>query len=386
MQLLRSPISPAAPSPAQGGRRVNRWRYVAVLAVATTVGLGIGGSGGEVAQAATATSKKSTATKTTTKSSTKSSTKSTTKSTTKSSTKSSTATTKADQSEAGAGTGGGAGSGATTTVAKSAARKILFIPGAGQVLDLGAAAVAKLASGGRVDADVRGAVGLAATGTGTVIVDVTAVSPSQAGKVTLTPVAPDFARSAISATVVFVPGATTVARVAVPVGREGLVRVDTEPGPAGLTVTVVGWVISAPASVNEPSGVALESCRLLDTTTGAGGVPGPLTAARPFDIAATGHGKIPTTSSTTPPSLILFGITVKDIAGAELLVAPTGIGTPELRFAASAGPPLYAVMGVPVGVDPRLAFYTGGTGTLQMSIDAIGWLDRTNVAKSAGPC
>jgi hypothetical protein len=275
----------------------------------------------------------------------------------------------------------------TTVAARSTSRRTLFIPGAGRVLDLGPAEVAKLAAGGRVEADVRGAAGLAASGTGTVIVDVTAVSPSQSGRVVLTPVAPDYARSVVTAAVTFVAGSTTVSRVAVPVGRDGLVRIDTTPGPAGLTVAVVGWVVTAPASVNEPSGVPLETCRLLDTATGSGGVVGALIPGRAFDIPGTGVAKVPTVSSATPPAMVLFAIGLRDLQGApELLVLPTGATTPELRVVGSPGPALGAVIAIPVGIDPRIAFYPSGSGQMQLTVDAVGWVDRNGVAKSGGPC
>ena len=133
----------------------------------------------------------------------------------------------------------------------------VFIPGAGRVLDLDANQVAKLAAGGKVEADVRGASGLAASGTGSVIVDVTVSNPTTTGKVTLTPVAPDFARTVVTANLTFQPGSTTVTRLAVPVGFGGKVRVATTSGPSGLTVAVVGWVVNAAAGVSEPSAIPL---------------------------------------------------------------------------------------------------------------------------------
>jgi hypothetical protein len=279
------------------------------------------------------------------------------------------------------------GASSTTVAARSTARRTLFIPGAGRVLDLGPADVAKLASGGRVEADVRGAAGLAASGTGSVIVDVTASSPAQGGKVTLTPAAPEYARSVISTSVTFVAGSTTVSRVAVPVGRDGLVRVDTTPGPAGLTVTVVGWVVTAPESVAEPSGVPLQTCRILDTSTGAGGVSGPLTPGRAFDIPGTGIAQIPNVSSATPPAMVIYSVTMREMTGnPDVIVVPTGSTTPELRIVGSAGTALSAVVALPVGVDPRLAFYPTGTGSTQLSVEAIGWVDRNGAAKSGGPC
>ena len=176
--------------------------------------------------------------------------------------------------------------GPTTTAATKAVKGTVFIPGAGRVLDLGAAEVAKLAAGGRVEADVRGASGLAASGIGTVIVDVTVANPTTPGKVVLTPVAPDFARAVVSSSVAFVAGSTTVSRIAVPVGAGGLVKIATSAGPSGLAVAVIGWVVPAPQGTTEASAIALDTCRVLDTVSGLGGLQGEVTPARPFDLPA----------------------------------------------------------------------------------------------------
>lgn len=282
-----------------------------------------------------------------------------------------------------------AGSSSPTTSSlpgKPGAKVILYIPGAGRVLDLGAAEAAKLAAGGKVEADVRGAAGLAAAGIGSVILDVTAANPTVAGKVTLTPVAPDYARAIVSAAATFVAGPTTVTRVAVPIGRDGLVRIDTTPGPQGLAVNVVGWVVSAPAGTVEPSGTILEPCKLIDTATGVGGLTGPVTQARPFDLPASGIGKVPLPTNAVPPALVLVAVTTSGATGpAELLIVPTGQQSPALTLSAAGGSSPGAVFAIPVGADPRTSFYVN-SGSVNLSVELIGWLDRDGIAKGAGPC
>ncbi len=279
----------------------------------------------------------------------------------------------------------------TTTIAGAAAkppaRATVFIPGAGRVIDLGAAEVAKLAAGGKVEADVRGAVGLAASGNGTVILDVTAANPAQAGTVSVNPVAPDYARSVVGATVGFVAGATTVSRVAVPVGANGLVRVSTTAGPAGLAISVVGWVISAPGAATEPSAVVLEPCRVLDTVSGLGGLKDLVTPARPFDIPTTGIAKVPPAiGGAQTPTGVILSVGASQVTGPlDLTVIPTGGQTPSLAVNLVAGQSASALYLVPVGADARTAFYVSANGT-QLTVDVVGWLDRDGIARSGGPC
>ena len=278
--------------------------------------------------------------------------------------------------------------GSTTTVVpgKPGVKVTFYIPGAGRVLDLGAAETAKLAAGGKVEADVRGAAGLAAAGQGSVILDITSATPTVAGKVTVTPVSPDYARSIVSATAAFVAGPTTVTRLAVPIGKDGLVRIDTTPGPQGLAVNVVGWVVSAPSGTSEPSGTVLESCKLIDTVTGQGGLTGLVTQARPFDLPASNIGKVPAPTAAVPPSLVFVSVATNGATSpSELSVLPTNQLSPALLMSAAPGSSPAAVFAVPVGADPRVAFYVT-SGSMNLSVEVIGWLDREGIAKGAGPC
>ncbi len=260
-----------------------------------------------------------------------------------------------------------------------------YIPGTGRVLDLGAADVAKLAAGARVDIDVRGASGLAAAGIGSVIVDITALNPTTSGKITLTPVAPDYARAVVATSAAFVSGATTVNRVAVPVGRDASVRVESTPGPQGLTISVVGWVVTTNAGIVEPNGTAVAPCRLVDSGTGVG-LTGLVNSSRPFDLPASGVGKVPGSGSATPPAMVLMGVTASGAtANSDINVLPTGQQSPSLNLQASLNVNPTGVFAVPVGVDPRVAFYVP-TGSTNLTIDILGWIDRDGSAKSAGPC
>jgi hypothetical protein len=287
------------------------------------------------------------------------------------------------------------GSGETTTTKKGATAPasgtakagVVFIPGAGRVLDLNANEVAKLAEGKSVPADVRGASGLAASGAGSVIVDVTVSNPSAPGKITLTPVAPDFARTVVAANIAFPASATTVTRVAVPVGSAGKVRVTSTAGPSGLAISVVGWVVPAPAGTVESAAIPLDSCRLVDTASGQGGYSGEVTNARPFDVPAVNIFKVPPAlGGAQVPTGVILSVTASQASGPlDLTITPTGSPSPALTLSMNPIQTTSGIMVVPVGTDARARFDVTQNG-VQLSADVLGWLDRDGVAKTAGPC
>jgi hypothetical protein len=276
---------------------------------------------------------------------------------------------------------------ATSAPAPLTKAGMVFIPGAGRVLDLDANQVAKLAAGGSVAPDVRGANGLAASGTGSVIVDVIVSNPTVAGKVTLSPASPDYARTVVASNLSFPASATTVTRLAVPVGAGGKVKVTTTTGPSGIAMEVVGWVVSAPAGTNEAAALPLDACRLLDTSNGTGGLSGEVTQARPFDIPAVGVFKVPPAlGGTQVPTGVILSVGASAASGPlEVTVVPTGSQSPALVMSMSPGQVSSGIVVVPVGTDARAAFYVSQNG-VQLTADVLGWIDRDKSAKTAGPC
>ncbi len=276
---------------------------------------------------------------------------------------------------------------ATSAPAPLTKAGMVFIPGAGRVLDLDANQVAKLAAGGSVAPDVRGANGLAASGTGSVIVDVIVSNPTVAGKVTLSPASPDYARTVVASNLSFPASATTVTRLAVPVGAGGKVKVTTTTGPSGIAMEVVGWVVSAPAGTNEAAALPLDACRLLDTSNGTGGLSGEVTQARPFDIPAVGVFKVPPAlGGTQVPTGVIISVGASAASGPlEVTVVPTGSQSPALVMSMAPGQVSNGIVVVPVGTDARAAFYVSQNG-VQLTADVLGWIDRDKSAKTAGPC
>jgi Sec-independent protein translocase protein TatA len=260
-----------------------------------------------------------------------------------------------------------------------------FVPGTGKVLDLGAADVSKVAGGVFVAIDVRGQQGLAAAGTGSVILDVTAQTPTQGGRVTLTPVAAPYAQPVVLAQAQFVAGATTINRLAVPIGEDARIRVETTPGPQGLSIAVVGWVVNSKPGVVEARGFAMQPCRVVDSAKGIG-LTGQVTPSRPFDIPATGVGKIPAASATPAPAMVLVEVTLSNATSlTSMNIVPTGQQTPALQIQAVPGNNPSGIFAIPVGADPRVAFYTTA-GSANLTVDLLGYTDKDFTGFSAGPC
>jgi hypothetical protein len=379
-------------------QRSRRWVLLAVAIVIGVVSLPVAAP---IAQSATtkraAKSTKKTATtvkkksKSTTTTKKKKSGSPTTEKSSKSSSKVTTTTTQkspSSVSDSTTTTGGAAGSSTKPPTSPPVGKDGLvtwFIPGTGKVLDLGANDVAKLAGGARVAIDVRGQQGLAASGTGSVVLDITAQTPTQTGRVTLTPVSSPYAQAVVTAQAQFVAGATTINRIAVPIGEDAQIRVETSPGPQGLSIAVVGWVVTSKPGVIEARGFALQPCRVVDSGSGVG-LTGVVTKDRPFDIPAAGVGKVPASSAASPPSMVLVSVSLKDAtAPTGLNVQPTGQQTPILTLNAVAGNSPTGIFAIPVGADPRVAFYVT-SGSANLVVDLLGWTDKDGNGFSAGPC
>ena len=164
-------------------------------------------------------------------------------------------------------------------------------------------------------------------------------------------------------------------------------RVSTTSGPSGLTVAVVGWVVNAPAGLTEASAIALEPCRLLDTTTGAGGLSGEVTPAKPFDIPVVGLAKVPPAlGGKEVPTGVIVNVVASQASGPlDITIVPSGGQSPALVLSMVPGQVTSGNVVIPVGTDARAAFYVNQSG-VQLAVDVVGWIDRDGVAKSGGPC
>ena len=263
---------------------------------------------------------------------------------------------------------------------------VAFTPGAGRVLEIGAADVRTLAAGGRADPDVRGAAGLAASGTGSVVLDVTVITPTALGKVTLSPLVPDDALPLARSVITFGAGPTHSARVAVPIGSEGKIHLETTLGPSGITIDVVGWITRPPAAgTNEPSSVVLTPCRILDTASDRGGLPGLVSPEKPFDLPGRGVAAVPPTGAPgTQPVTVIMSTTANGATGSlRVNVQPTGLPTPQLQLAVGPGRPSNALF--TLSADARIAFYVSEAST-NLAIDVVGWLDKDGGIHTGGPC
>ena len=262
---------------------------------------------------------------------------------------------------------------------------VIFVPGAGKVLELAADQVGQLVAGGRVDVDIRGSAGLAASGTGSVVLDVTVTNPGAPGTVTVSPLVPDDQQPIQTAVVTYGAGPTLKARISVPIGSQGLVHVDMTGGAQGLAFDVVGWVAKATGAPNNDGGTPLTPCRLIDTAANVGGIQGP--TPTPFDLPAVAVAQIPGIGAAgTQPVSILFGVFGANAAASSTLnFVQTGQTTPAMTLVMTPGSATNGLFLMPIGANNRLTVYPKGA-TMNIAVDAVGWLDKDGQGHSGGPC
>ena len=263
---------------------------------------------------------------------------------------------------------------------------VVFVPGAGNVLELGPAEVSQLVAGGRADVDIRGTAGLAASGKGSVVLDVTIASPTAAGTVTVSPLVPDDQLPIQNSVITYVAGPTHVARIAISIGSQGSVHVEMSGGSQGLSFAVVGWVDKGTGAPNNDGGTLLTPCRLIDTATNVGGIQGPV--ATPFDLPAVGVAQVPAPGGTgTQPVAVLYSVLASNAAaaGSSVSLVQTGQKTPLLSVAVNPGAASNGLFAMPLGPTNRLAVYPSG-GTMNVAIDAVGWIDKDGQGHTGGPC
>ena len=117
-----------------------------------------------------------------------------------------------------------------------------------------------------------------------------------------------------------------------------------------------------------------------------GGYRGQVTQLIDIPGAGTGVGKVPAATAERSPTLVLFQITASGAAApGELAIGPTGGGSPSLIMQVTPGTDTRAVYAIPVGADARLSFAPTGSPAF-LTVDAVGWFDRTGKAEPAGPC
>ncbi|MGW6980764.1 hypothetical protein ACWGE1_15155 [Streptomyces sp. NPDC054932] len=205
---------------------------------------------------------------------------------------------------------------------------------------------ARVGAGGVVTLQVAGVKGVPATGVTAVVMNVTAVSPTEAGFVTVYPngqAVPGVSNLNFTAGQI-VPNLVTVPVV------NGKVDLRNHAGSVDLVADVTGYY-----SATGSTFAAAPPVRLLDTRTAIGGHPAPAGSGETVNLKVAGVEGVPATGVTA----VVLNVTVTAPASDSfLIVYPHGVARPNvsnLNF--RSGQTISNLVVVPV-IDGRVSFYS----------------------------
>ncbi|MCU1386895.1 MAG: hypothetical protein JWL72_233, partial [Ilumatobacteraceae bacterium] len=169
---------------------------------------------------------------------------------------------------------------------------------------------------------VAGVGGVPASGATAVVMNLTAVNPTDAGFLTAWPSGE--ARPLVS-NVNFVPGQTVPNLTTVKIGANGFVDIYNHSGETDVIADVVGYYTATPP----PEGgrfTALTPSRILDTRAGVGAPAAPIGQNQAINLTVTGVGGVPANGVQG----VALNVTVTDPTGQGFITAwPTGAARPN---------------------------------------------------------
>ncbi|WP_196073123.1 hypothetical protein [Nakamurella alba] len=199
---------------------------------------------------------------------------------------------------------------------------------------------------------VAGRGGVPSSGAGSVLVNITAVTPGSTGTVTATPGGVIGGTAQLS----FVAGRNSTTQVVVQLGSTGAIRLaDNSPRSMHMVVDVIGWYRAGTAT-NTGATQGDTSARVFDTRTGAGTAKGAIPAGGTRVISVRGRAGIPLNGAQTAA----LSVTV---------AGPTGSGSLSV-YRGDIGSPGSADINFPAGVST--------TSTVIVPVAANGTIRVTN--------
>jgi uncharacterized delta-60 repeat protein len=223
---------------------------------------------------------------------------------------------------------------------------------------------------------VGGRGGVPAVGVEAVALNVTAVSPTRTGYLT---VYPSGSARPTASNLNHQAGATTPNLVTVPVGADGkIVLYNGSAGTLHLVADVAGYYLGGVPSV-PGAFTSLPSARILDTRTGLGASTEPVPAHGTLSVTVAGAGGVPLTGAS---SVVINATVTNQAAPGYLTIFPSGMTRPtssNLNFAA--GQTRANLATVRLGSDGKLNFYNASAATVDLVADVAGYyIDGTPTA------
>lgn len=221
--------------------------------------------------------------------------------------------------------------------------------------------------GKTIEVQVAGVGGIPTTGAMTVVMNVTAVFPTQAGYLTVYPTG--IPRPTIS-NLNFAPGAAVANLVTMPLGDDGKVSVYNPFGSTDVLFDVAGYYAAAAG----PDGLrfhATDPERFLDTRDGTGGRLGALGAEGSVTLQVGGVGTVPAGARAVALNVTTTGTTAPSFVS----VYPSDVSLPtvsNLNFGAGATIANQVVVRLPA--NGRVTLYNRA-GSSHVIVDVVGYYD-----------
>jgi hypothetical protein len=233
---------------------------------------------------------------------------------------------------------------------------------------VGSGGTGPLAAAGSVDLQVTGRGGVPADGVGAVILNVTAVTPTAPGYLTVFPTG----TSAPNASNLnFTAGQVVPNLVLAKIGTNGKVTIrNGSGGKTEVVADVAGYFVSG--TVVDPGGVtSVAPSRLLDTRVALGGT-GPVASNGTVKVQVTGRGGVPPTGV----SAVVVNLTAVTPTGSGYLTAYPSGGTAPLasnvNFVPGQVVPNLAF--VKLGADGSFTIRNGSAGVTEVLADVAGYV------------
>jgi uncharacterized delta-60 repeat protein len=231
-------------------------------------------------------------------------------------------------------------------------------------------------AGGSVTLQVSGRDGVPAVGVEAVALNVTAVTPTRSGFLTVYPAGS--ARPTAS-NLNHQANATTPNLVTVALGAGGqIVLYNGSVGTAHLLADVAGYYLGGVPTVPGAFAV-LPATRVLDTRNGIGVAAQPVPAHSTLSLTVAGAGGVPPTGAS---SVVINATVTNQASSGFLTIFPSGTTRPtasNVNFVAAQTRANLAT--VRLGSDGKLNFYNGSNGTVDLLADVAGdYVDGTPTA------
>ena len=250
------------------------------------------------------------------------------------------------------------------------AGEYISLPSPARILDtrtgVGAAA-APIGARSSIDLQVTGRGGVPATGVQAIVMNVTAVAPTDSGFLSVWPTGEE--RPTVS-NLNFTPGQTVPNLVTVKLGAGGRVSIYNVNGSTHALADVVGYYDDA--TVQGGWYNPMTPARLLDTRSG-NGASGALGKGGTIALQVTGRGGVPAVSQV---SAVVLNVTAVDpSAGGYVTVWPGGAqpNVSNLNFTPGQTVPNLVIVGV--SASGTVSFFNE-TGNTHLIADVVGWFDK----------